>query len=72
MLIYRFINYVLPRHGLGHCLGCRWAWALAQVPQLDYCGFDESYKNVLVFAKSLLSFLELTVDEFKFLPSFNI
>jgi len=24
------INYVWPRHGLGPCLGRRWAWALAQ------------------------------------------
>ena len=25
----QIINYVWPRHGLGPCLGCRWAWALA-------------------------------------------
>ena len=26
----QIINYVWPRHGLGPCLGCRWAQALAQ------------------------------------------
>jgi len=32
MLIYRFINYVLPRHGLGSYFGHSWAWVMIQAP----------------------------------------
>ena len=58
----QIISYVWPRHGLGPCLGRRWTWALAQVPQFDYCGPYESYEKCSEFVKCLFSFPKLSAQ----------